>query len=273
MRPDTLSKETVQSSLPDELIRWEVEYVPETTSTQDYAAKRFRKEGRGGLFVITNHQTSGRGREKREWKDVPGSSLMFSLTLHPGHAPSNLHLLTITAALAVCNGLRSLLDIEPEVKWPNDVLINGKKVCGILSEMIDSESGEKGIIMGIGINVNQKKEDLPETNNAPAGSVRMIVGKPVQRLLLLSSIMKSFEDLYFLYQKGDHEEIIRLWKNNSSMLGRHVSLRTGDREVHGTVTGLEDSGAIVLRLDTGPTRSFLGSECRFLDKGQGGQTL
>lgn len=258
-----LSLKAIKNFLPGELIRWEAYYFSSMESTQDFASGLFKKEQKSGIFVATNYQSRGRGRESRAWIAPRGQSLLFSLVLFPGHAPSYIHLMTITAALAVCEGIRSHLNLKPEVKWPNDVLINGKKVCGILTEMIKEPKGEQAVIVGVGLNVNQKASAFPGELRQTATSLYLEKGELIPRLPLLAAVMKSFEDHYFLYQRNHFQEIIKRWKNYSSILGRRVTLRSGKREIQGVVINLEDSGAIVIRLDTGRTESFLSCDCRF----------
>jgi len=264
MSVNRLSRSAIISVLPTELIRWEVHYFPALDSTQTRAREIFRKEGHGGIFVATNFQEMGRGREGRPWTAPRGQALLFSFVLLPGHADLEIHLLTITTALAICNALRLHLALTPEVKWPNDVLLDGKKVCGILTEMVKSDTRESGVIVGVGLNVNQRAKDFRGSLKETATSLRLVKGRLIPRIPLLGAIMRSFEEYYFLYQKGERGEIIRGWKRDSAMLGRRVSLRAGRQEVQGTVIDLADNGALVLRLDTGRTESFLGSDCRYI---------
>ncbi|MBN1901604.1 biotin--[acetyl-CoA-carboxylase] ligase [Candidatus Sumerlaeota bacterium] len=261
MKGNRLSLKAIKGVLPCELIRWEAHYIPEAESTQDVAAEIFQKRLKPGIFVATNYQTRGRGRESRAWLSPRGDSLLFSLVLFPGNAPSHLRLLTMTMALSLCEAVRSHLGLKPEVKWPNDVLINGKKVCGILTEMMKTQEGEQAVIMGVGLNVNQNASAFPAEIRNSATSLSLEKSLKIPRLPLLAAIMKAFEDHYFLYQRGLFPEIIRKWKNYSSILGRHVTLRSGKREIQGVVIDLEDSGALVLRLDTGKTESFLSCDC------------
>ena len=258
------SQKTITEILPQELIRWEVYYFPELESTQGFARDLFRKEGRYGIFVAANYQSAGHGREGRKWLAPRGKNLLFSFVLMPRHGSARLPLLTLAAALSVCDGLRSLLNLKPDVKWPNDVLVNGKKVCGILTEMEKGKGGEQGAIVGIGLNVNQALGGFPEELRDAATSLFLETGRKVSRVPLLGAIMRAFEDQYFLFQKGNFEEIVRRWKGYSSMLGRRVLLRAGKREAQGSVLDLEDSGALVLRLDNGKTESFFSCECRFI---------
>jgi len=264
MNLNRLSRKAIAGVLPSELIRWDVHYIPTVDSTQKYAAEIFPKRGRGGVFFGTNFQSAGRGREGRAWIAPRGKALLFSLVLIPRRPGDHHHFLTIVTALAVCEALRSHLALKPGMKWPNDVLVNGKKVCGILTEMVRSHDGEPGLVAGVGLNVNQGRSSFPGDLSGVATSLSLETGERIPRLPLLGSLMKSFEDQYFLFQKGQSDEIIRRWKGYSSILGRYVSIRKGKREIRGTVVDLEDTGAIVLRLDSGRTESFLGSECRFL---------
>ena len=261
---DRLSRKDVAEVLPSDMIRWNVFYYPELDSTQNKAAELFRSQGRYGIFVVTDYQSGGRGREERKWIAPPGKALLFSFVLHAGHVPSHLPLLTITTVLGVCRAIRSRLDLKPEVKWPNDVLLDGKKVCGILTEVVTSGKGDEAVVVGIGLNVNQASPDFPGELAHTATSLSIEKREGIDRLSLLKQIMSSFDNHYFLYQRGEHHEIVRRWKSYSSILGRHVCVRTGDQEIKGTVVDLENSGAIVLRLDTGQTKSFFGSDCRFI---------
>jgi BirA family biotin operon repressor/biotin-[acetyl-CoA-carboxylase] ligase len=264
MSQPRFSQKAISEILPRELIRWEVYYFPELESTQSFAGDLFRKEGRYGIFVATNYQSAGRGREGRKWLAPPGKDLLFSFVLMPRHDSSRLPLLTLTVALAVCDCLRSRLDLKPEVKWPNDVLVNGKKVCGILTELVKGKGGEQGVIVGVGLNVNRRCSSFPTVLRESATSLLMETGRRMSRLSVLGAMMKAFEDQYFLFQKGQFEEIIRRWKGYSSMLGRRVSLHAGKREVQGSVLDLEDGGALVVRLDNGKTESFLSCDCKFV---------
>ncbi len=261
---NTLNAESIRSVLPEELIRWKVVYHAATDSTQNRALELFRRDGQGGILIITDAQTAGRGRLSNRWIAPIGDALTFSLILLSGHAPGHLPLITFAVALSVCDAMRRMLGLDPDVKWPNDVLLSGRKVCGILTETVRDAAGNHGVVVGIGVNVNQRRSaflgDLKDT----ATSLFIELGHGVDRLSLLGEIMRSFEENYFLYQKGEVQEIIRRWKNYSSMLGRRVSLMTTEGEISGSVLDLEDSGALVLRLDTGHTRSFFGSHCRYL---------
>ena len=143
-----LSKKGIIASLPSELIRWEVHYLPETESTQNAAAEIFRKTGRGGILVATNFQKTGRGREGRSWISPKGQALLFSFVLLPGQKEAEIYFVTITTALAVCDALRRHLGLFPEVKWPNDVLLNGKKVCGILTELTKTTEARRASSSG-----------------------------------------------------------------------------------------------------------------------------
>jgi len=259
-----LSKKGIIASLPSELIRWEVHYLPETESTQNAAAEIFRKTGRGGILVATNFQKTGRGREGRSWISPKGQALLFSFVLLPGQKEAEIYFVTITTALAVCDALRRHLGLFPEVKWPNDVLLNGKKVCGILTELTKTHRGETGIIVGVGLNVNQRTPAFSGIKGEPATSLLIETNRIVPRLPLLGAVMRSFEDCYFLYQKGRKDEIVRRWKRDSCMVGQRVRLCAGNREVEGMVVDLADSGALVLRLDNGHTESFFGSACRLV---------
>ena len=236
----------------------------DTIDSTNLEAKRQAESFSGNGIFIAKEQTLGKGRRGRTWESPKGTGNYMSYLLRPEIEPMAASMLTLIAGLAVCNSMIDLYEIDVRIKWPNDIVIGGKKLCGILTEVVTAKNGEKGIIAGVGINVNQGKAAFSGELSELATSVKLESGKKIPRLPFLGSVMKYFEDQYFLFQKGEFKELIRRWKSYSSMLGRDVGLKVGNRNVKGTVLDLEDSGALVLRLDSGKTESFFGSDCRFI---------
>ncbi|HKZ43474.1 MAG TPA: biotin--[acetyl-CoA-carboxylase] ligase [Anaerolineales bacterium] len=221
-------------------------YFPVLPSTNDFALNYEAKDTQDLILVITNYQTNGRGRKDNKWISPDGSSLTFSLILAlPEDMESNYGLYTAVGALAVINAIKNINNsIRPSIKWPNDILIQEKKVCGILVEA--SWVGEKieRIIIGIGINIT--KDAIPELDRLSytATSLEVVHGQPVDRLALLHAILK--EIIHLRSQIGT-QEFLSNWEDNLAFRGDLVEVWDDDNLVQkGVLIGLAQDGALRL---------------------------
>lgn len=211
------------------------------------AAKRAAREGAPeGAIVLADEQTAGRGRLQRQWLTPPGSGIALSVILHPKLA--YLRGLTMAASLATVRAIQETTGLEPGIKWPNDVLIHGKKVCGIL---IDSELRGEEVevaIVGLGLNVNLTPSALGEIGGV-ATSLSAELGRNVSRLEVLRSLLTQIERYYVTLRSGEslHEE----WRGLLDTLGKHVRVRVGDRVEEGTAFDVDAEGSLVVRRPDG----------------------
>ena len=189
---DPLGAEVVLPKLRGRFGR-EYAFVERCESTQ----RLFPHDAPEGAVVATDEQTAGRGRLGREWVSPAGSSLLFSIVLRPDVPTPNLPELSLVAGRAVAGGLADLAGVLPDVKWPNDVLLNGRKVAGILAEARDGR-----VVLGIGINVSQSADDLPERPTNPATSLRLETGREVPRADLLVAVLERLEREYDAWVAG-----------------------------------------------------------------------
>lgn len=198
-----------------------------------------------GALVGAEHQSAGRGRLGRRWESEPGESLLVSVVLCPALAPERLGLIPIAAGVAVAEALAEMLPaLRPVLKWPNDVLLNGKKVCGVLAE--GSLGGARPhVVLGLGLNVNQTA--FPDDLATPPTSLRLEAGRPVERAPLLAAILLRLEERY--EQLGIEPEVVReaFEARMAGLGGRAVLTRSGER-IEGEVLGLAEDGG--LRLGT-----------------------
>jgi len=205
-------------------------------------------------IVVAERQTSGRGRFGREWISPPGG-LWFSIILRPGLAPEDLQLLPLLAALAVAKTLNGLYGLEAEIRWPNDVLIRGRKICGILVE--NSFSGDKILfsIVGIGINANFRLEELPGGVRERATTLLEELGRPVDLEELLSSTISSFRSCYEALSRGDKSGLLG---EAEKLMGfpAEVVLSGGGLTSSGLAVGLAGDGSLLVELPDGTIRSF-----------------
>jgi BirA family biotin operon repressor/biotin-[acetyl-CoA-carboxylase] ligase len=225
-----------------------VEHHASLGSTNDEAFRRADQGAAEGLVVIADAQTAGRGRQGRSWWDAPGSSLLFSILLRPSIPLPQCPLLALALACAVAEAGTDAVGGPLDVKWPNDVLHAGRKVCGVLAE--SRVSGARlpvrpVVVIGAGINVNQSEADFPEELRARATSLRIAgAGRAFRSDEILTSILSRFERYVTLAAGGD---AAGLWTAVTSRLpkpGAEVSLLSGGRRIDGIVEGITESGAL-----------------------------
>ncbi len=232
-----------------------IRYFDILGSTNVYAANWAQAGAPDTALVIADEQTAGRGRDKRHWFTPPGSALAFSLILRP-ELPEEGQIARITGlgALGVSRALRRCFDLPAEIKWPNDVIINERKVCGILAEATWLGDQLSAVILGIGINVASNAvppDDWPGHHERPfpAGCVEDVLGKPVEREGLLFAVLK--ETLEFLPRLSE-PHFIQNWRQNLAFLGDWVQVVTSETEIlEGQVAGLSENGSLKLRLRSG----------------------
>ena len=235
--------------LPDEFIglRQKVYYLKEVSSTMD-VAKKLAKRGEEAI-VIAETQTSGRGRLGRRWHSQKGG-IYFTIILRPRIGPAHAQIINLMAAVSVARAIRSLFNLEAKLKWPNDVLIRGKKVCGILAEMEAEMDVIKFVNLGIGINANNPISLYEEG----AASIKEELGRDISRKELLMCVLNEIEKRRSLLG----EEIISEWKALSSTINKKVRIIMQDEVVEGEAIDIDTDGALILRTDKGIRRIIAG---------------
>lgn len=242
---DSLSAASVTDNLDTRFIGQRVFYYPSVTSTNEAAKKEALSGAPEGTTVITDEQTAGKGRIKRVWL-TPRGCVALSVILYPDikHLPS----LIMLASLAVVHCIERTTGLKPQLKWPNDVLINGKKVCGILIE--NSVQGNKVAcaVIGIGINVNLRLADFPDIQSF-ATSLSHELGKPVSRLLVTQALLTDIEKLYLALQAEG--SIYEEWRDRLVTLGRMVRATSQTATYEGIAESVDRDGSLLLRQSDG----------------------
>jgi BirA family biotin operon repressor/biotin-[acetyl-CoA-carboxylase] ligase len=254
MLDDVMNKSLITKGLNTRFIGQNVLYYPVTTSTNDIARQQALAKCPEGTAVIADRQTSGRGRLKREWV-TPQGNIVVSVVLYP--ARKELPFLTMLAALAVQYAIRKTTGLKCQLKWPNDVLINGKKVCGILLESRAAANSVDYAIIGIGINVNMKLADYPEIS-AIATSLADETGEEVSRAATLQNLFVEMEKLYLRLQAG--ESILAEWRENLVTLGKQIHVRAGDDVFEGIAEAVAEDGSLLLRCADGRSMTFTAGD-------------
>jgi BirA family biotin operon repressor/biotin-[acetyl-CoA-carboxylase] ligase len=219
-------------------------------STNLEAARRAVEGAAEGLCVVAGEQTEGRGRLQREWVSPKGAGLYFSIILRPRFEQSAWPLLTLMAAVAVHDSLLDSCALRTDIKWPNDILVNDKKLCGILAETVETSLG-RAVVVGIGINLT--KNSFPSEFDGIATSVEVAAGQKPEQDVVLAALVSSLGSYYqTLQQPGGREEIVREWGVRSSYAsGKRICVTEGNESLSGTTRGLESDGALRVETDDG----------------------
>ncbi|WP_050748582.1 biotin--[acetyl-CoA-carboxylase] ligase [Halothermothrix orenii] len=240
--PDKITVTEVLAGLKTNLIGKEVRVFSSIDSTNNKARELAKGGASGGTIVIAEEQTGGKGRLGRKWYSPPYTGLWFSVIVRP-HLPSNrAPFLTIITSLVVKKAINKL-GIEVLIKWPNDILIRGKKVCGILSEIMATPDVINTAIIGIGINVNQ---DSFPSKIPLATSLKQVCGHNVNRIELLQDILMEFENYYNRLKDGCYRDLVTEWKNSMDILGKEVDIVAGNEIISGKVVSISRRGELVL---------------------------
>jgi BirA family biotin operon repressor/biotin-[acetyl-CoA-carboxylase] ligase len=246
--------EEIISELKTKIIGKKI-YQFETIDSTNLFAKKLIRDGIGeGAVVVADVQLRGRGRKNRTWSS-PIGGLWFSVILYPNITPEKGMMVTMSASIAVSQAIKEVTNLNSEIKWPNDILIDGKKVCGIITE-IDTDSDKINyMLVGIGINVNNEIED---TLQNIAISLKQKSYKNISKAKLLHSILKFFNDNYIKMNSGNFELNRNLWLSFSNIIGKKIRVKDGDEEIEGIVKDIDESGYLILETSKGITRIICG---------------
>ena len=254
--PDILSKNELVSIRKTKWVGTEICYFDVTDSTNTQAKSLGEGDAPNGTLVVAGKQESGRGRRGRSFESPAGTGIFMTLLLRPEIEPQNASMLTLVSALAVAKGIEHMVDLPVQIKWPNDIVINGKKVCGILTEMSAQMDYVNYIVIGIGINVSN--EEFPEEIKDVATSIYLESGKHVNRAMLIEKIWEEFEDYYELYEKT--QDLSSLVKEYDSYLvnrGQKVRVLDPKEPYEGKAMGITDRGELIV--DTWEARRLVSA--------------
>jgi len=230
-------------------------------STQNYALKIASNQKENGSVVIAQRQTSGRGRHGRKWSS-PVGGIWLSIILHPKFDISYTTLFPIASSLALALTIENTLKIKPQLKWPNDVTINGKKVAGMLVDITVQSNKIESLILGVGINfkIDEKKvnKSLKNTSNF-YGAISLIKKNETKNsIAFIQSFLFELEQIFEQLNQGSNKSIIKRWSNRSSTIGRNVSISTSDKKIIGKAVKIDSDGALVIMQGKKTERVLVG---------------
>lgn len=250
-RPDLLSLTEIKTGLQTEILGHNLLCFSSIDSTNE-AAKREAVTGASeGTVVIADQQEQGKGRLDRQWVSPPGVGLWFSIILRPDLQPAQAAQLTFVSAIAICKALRKVTGLPFSIKWPNDILIENKKVCGILTELSAEIDRINYIVAGIGINVNQQKEDFFPEIRSTAISLLLAAGRTFNRAEILRSVLLEYEYQYRNYLHNGFMPILDIWRTLNSTLGKEVLVSTREGSFIGVAEDINEDGCLIVKKDSG----------------------
>ena len=258
--PDRLTGIELKWELNTELIGKKIYSYKEIGSTNEAAYDLAMSGEEEGSVVVAEYQTKGRGRMGRKWISPKGKGAYFSMILRPDILPREISSITLLSSLAVAKTIREKLGLRALIKWPNDVLINNGKVCGILTEMNAEPDKINFIVLGIDININTKEEMLPEG----ASSLMAEKGEEVSRLEFVRQLLECIDKYYKIFNSGKISDIIKEYKALSAVLDRRVQINYHNRLVSGHVLDVDKEGALILRMDSGLNERILAGDVTML---------
>ncbi|RPK28567.1 biotin--[acetyl-CoA-carboxylase] ligase [Paenibacillus xylanexedens] len=259
-KPDSIDATGLQLALDTTVFGRKAVLLTSTLSTQGDVLKLAEQGQAEGAVVIAEEQTGGRGRFGRQWFSPPGKGIWMSVLLRPDLTLQHTPQLTLLTGVAVCRAVRACSGADAGIKWPNDLLIDGRKVCGILLESTVEDHEVRYCIAGIGVDVNFDPEDYPEDLTTIATSLKMETGQSVDRTKLTAAILTELEQLYFLYQKEGFGVISALWEALSVSMNREITVTNPHGVIEGKAIGLDPSGALIVEKHDGEHTLIISGE-------------
>jgi len=261
--PDRLTPLELRPLLNTHDVGRELHWFEEIGSTNDQAKELAVEGAEHGEVVVAEAQTSGRGRRGRVWSSPPRRNLYLSVVLRPDLPPARAAELTLVASVAVCDALRHA-GVEAGIKWPNDLLVSGRKIAGILTELAADPDRVQWVVIGIGVNVNTRAEDFPEDLRGEATSILLERGVPAPRALFAAACLTALEEWLDRHAEDGFEVVREAWRERSVTLGKRVSVLADDREVVGVAEDIDPQGALLVRDGDGEVHRFLAGDVTLL---------
>lgn len=247
-------------SIPDKLLPWEIKvgldtdvighniiYEEDLGSTMDEAVRLANDNAAEGTVIFAEHQTKGRGRMGKHWVSPAGTGLYLSLIIRPRIMLKDAAKLTLLTGVAVCEAVNGFTQAGAGIKWPNDILIGGKKLAGILTEMNAELDCIRFVVIGIGMNVNTPLSRLPKE----AISLKAAIGKHCDRISFAREILRSFESWYKTLQQVGFDPVLDRWRELSCTLNKQITFRERDKEWSGKAIDIDNDGSLLVRLPDG----------------------
>jgi len=242
------------------LLGKEIHFYREVSSTNSIARQMAKSGAREGTIVISRTQSSGRGRLQRKWFCPPGKGLLLSMLLRPKISVHFIPQLTLLTAVVVAETIKAVTGCLAGIKWPNDIYINHKKVCGILAETSFSRTNVEYVIIGLGLNVNLDTDQLPTDCKETSTSLSLELGQSVSRIRLLKQFIICWDEHLQGFIRGGHPYLRSKWMENNVTIGKNVSINKGDHSIDGLAIDVSEKGGLIVRLADGSLQEYLAED-------------
>jgi BirA family transcriptional regulator, biotin operon repressor / biotin---[acetyl-CoA-carboxylase] ligase len=249
-----MTKEEIQLGRKSSIFGKTVFTFETIDSTNAYAKTLSKLDGPHGTVIVTEEQTQGRGRLQRQWISAKGKNLLFSVIVFPEFDIKKISLLTFAGALAVADAIETVTNLSSTCKWPNDVLVNSKKVCGMLLESTFEQSKIDKIILGIGVNVNQT--EFTDQLQHKATSLRTESGREINRIHLLQKILEEFEIRYEQLSAFPSDLLLNDWKMKALLFGKKIVVLEHESGYPATALDVADDGSLLIQMEDGTKRNI-----------------
>ena len=259
--PDLLSPEEIIAHLKTKWVGHHIHYTVRLEDSTNNVGKKLADQGcADGMAVIAEEQTHGKGRLSRGWFSPMGYGVWCSVVLRPPFMPSEASKCTLLAAVAVIKAINKYKGVNAKIKWPNDVLLAGKKMVGILTEMSAEFGRINYIVIGTGINTNVPRAMIPDELKELAISVADVAQEPVQRVQILADYLKNLEDLYETVLKDGFGPVLDEWRKYSDTIGQEVKVIAPDKTYFGTAVDIDEEGLLVVRKEDGTLEKVIAGD-------------
>jgi BirA family biotin operon repressor/biotin-[acetyl-CoA-carboxylase] ligase len=263
--PDIIEPFEIERNLSTEFIAHNIHFYQEVTSTNDLAKKFVDNNAPEGTVIIAEQQTAGRSRSNNDWAS-PEGGIWMTLILKPEVSLLEASKLTIVTGVAIAKTLHDNFNLDAGIKWPNDIMIGNKKICGILTEAVTDYDKLKAVLIGIGIDVNINTDDLPEDLHDITTTVNEESSEEIKRAEILNVFFRIFEEFYNEYKEGNFKHIIAEWRRLSSTTGNRVKVYKDGKAMIADAVGIDTQGALIVELDDGSLEKIISGECKIINE-------
>jgi len=262
--PDILRPEDVRRGLRTKIIGREIHLFHKIASTNTLAMEMAANGTPEGAVVIAEMQTGGKGRLGRTWIS-PQGNLYLSVVLRPNIPIHKAPLITLTGAVAVASAIRTMCGLEAGIKWPNDILISGKKVSGLLTEMSAEQDRIRHIVLGIGVDVNMEMGELPPDVRSLTTTLAAEAGAKINRTALLQQVLRDLERWYQKFL-NNHADVLEEWKKLNMTVGNRITVSGAGEDLDGLAQGVDSDGRLIVRLEDGAIRTIAAGDVTIVKK-------
>jgi BirA family biotin operon repressor/biotin-[acetyl-CoA-carboxylase] ligase len=256
--PDILRQSDIKTGLKTTVIGKKIQFLSEVASTNTLAMEMAADGTPEGTVVIAETQTNGKGRLGRTWIS-PKGNLYLSVVLRPNIPIHKAPLITLTGAVAVASAIRTTCGLEAGIKWPNDILISGKKVSGLLTEMSAEQDRIRHIVLGIGVDVNMEMGELPPEVRRLTTTLAAEAGAKINRTALLQQVLRDLERWYQKFL-NNHADVLEEWKKLNMTVGNRITVSGAGEDLDGLAQGVDSDGRLIVRLDDGAVRTVAAGD-------------